>query len=72
VEDDAQHLTAARESVAELVRFVRAAGVQAIFSCWFDDESAPPLRERTVTPDTLALPNFFFRERELLRIDLDG
>jgi hypothetical protein len=72
VEDDAEHSTAARESVAELVRFVRESRVREIFSCEFDDESKPTVQERTVTPDRLASPDFFFRERELLKIDHDG
>ncbi len=69
VEADAEHLTAARESVAEFVRYVRDSSVREIYSCWFDDETKPTVRERSVTPETLALPDFVFGEQELLRID---
>jgi len=72
IEDDAEHLTAARESVAELVRYVCASRVREIYSCWFDDEAKPTVDERTVTPEALAAQDFFFREQELLRIDHDG
>ena len=71
-EDDAEHLTAAHESVAELVRYVRDSGVREIYSCWFDDETKPTVRERTVTPEMLASPDFVFGEQELLRIDHDA
>ncbi len=71
-EDDAEHLTAARESVAELVRYVRDSGVREIYSCWFDDEGKPTARERTVAPEALASPDFVFGEQELLRIDHDA
>jgi hypothetical protein len=46
--------------------------VREIYSCWFDDEAKPTVRERTVTPEMLASPYFVFGERELLRIDHDG
>jgi hypothetical protein len=68
-EDDADHLTAARESVAELVRYVRDSGVREIYSCSFDDEAKPTVHQRTVTPETLASPQFIFGDLELLRID---
>jgi len=71
-EDDAEHLTAARESVAELVRYVRASRVQEIYSCWSDDEAKPTVHQRTVTPEMLASPDFIFREQELLRIELNA
>lgn len=71
-EDDEEHLIAARESVAELVRYVRNSGVREIYSCWFDDEVKPTTHERALTPDTLALPDFFFCEQELVRIVHDG
>ena len=71
-EDDAEHLTAARESIAELVRYVRESNVLEIYSCWMDDEAKPTVHQRTVTPETLASPGFVFRERELLTIDHDS
>jgi hypothetical protein len=69
VEDAPEDLIAARESVAELVRYVRESRVREIYSCWFGDEAKPKVHERTVTPDALALADFFFREHELLKID---
>jgi hypothetical protein len=69
VEDDAEHLRAARESVAELVLYIRESGVREIYTCWLEDETKPILRHRTVTPEALASPDFVFAERELLRID---
>jgi hypothetical protein len=72
VEDEAEHLTAARESVAELVRYVRGSGVREIYSCWFDDEAKPTLHERTITPETLASPDFVFGEQELLRVNYEA
>ena len=72
VEDDAEYLAAARESVAQLVRYVRDSGVREIYSCWFDDEAEPTIQQRTVTPETLALPDFIFGKHELLKIDQDA
>lgn len=69
-EDDEGHLIAARESVAELARYVQDSRVREIYSCWFDDESKPTALERTVTLDALTSQEFFFREQELVRIDL--
>jgi len=71
-EDDAAHLTAACQSVAELVRSVRDSGVREIYSCWFDDEAKPTVHQRTITPETLASPEFVFGDRELLRIDYEA
>ena len=56
----------------EWVRYVRDSGVREIYSCWFDDEGKPTARERTVTPEALASPDFVFGEQELLRIDHDA
>jgi len=70
--DDAEYLTAARESVAELVQYVRDSRVQEIYSCWFDDETKPAVHQRAVTPEMLSSPDFFFRELELLKIDHDA
>jgi hypothetical protein len=71
-EDDPKHLTVARESVADLIRYVRESGVRQIYSCWFDDEAKPTAHERTVKPEALAAQDFFFREQELLSIDHDA
>ena len=68
-ENDSEHLTAARESVAELARYVRDSRVREIYSCWFDDEAKPIVRKRTVTPEMLASLEFIFEEQELLTID---
>lgn len=65
------HLTAARESLVELVRYVRESRVQEIYSCWFDDEAQPTVHQRTITPEVLASPDFVFQQQELLRIN-DG
>lgn len=70
LENDEDHLTASRESVAELARCVREARVREIYACWFGDESEPTADERVLTPEALASPEFFFREQELLRIEL--
>jgi hypothetical protein len=72
VEDDPKHLVVARESVAELVRYVRESGVRQIYSCSFDDEAKPTAHERTLRPEVLAAQDFFFREQELLSIDHDA
>jgi hypothetical protein len=71
-ETDAGHSTVARESVAELVRYVRANRVLEIYYCWMDDEAKDCQHRRTVNPETLGSPDFFFRDRELLTIDHDG
>jgi hypothetical protein len=67
-EDDVEHLTAARESVNDLVRYVQDSQVREIYSCWFDNEAKPIVFQRTVTPEMLAAEDFFFREQELLHI----
>jgi hypothetical protein len=68
-ETDEGHLTAARESLVELVRYVRESRVQEIYSCWFDDEAQPTVHQRTITPEVLASPDFVFQQQELLRIN---
>ena len=50
-EDEEDHLLAARESVAELVRYVRENQVKQLYACWFDDEALPNESTRTVTID---------------------
>jgi hypothetical protein len=69
VEYDPEELKAAKDSIEELSRYVRETNVLEIYACWIDDESKPVVYHRTVTPDDLASPDFFFRDRELLRID---
>jgi hypothetical protein len=74
-DDDPENLAAAKESVAELVRYVQESGVREIYCCWFDDESEPAAHKRTVTPAILGAQDFFFRFREggeLLTVDRDG
>jgi hypothetical protein len=67
-ENDVEHLAAARESVAELVRYIQDSHVREIYSCWFGDEAKPKVYQRTVMPELLAAQDFFFREQELLQI----
>ena len=67
-EDDPGHLTAARESVAALVQYIRESGVRQIYSCWFDEEAKPTALERAATPDIIGEKNFFFRQQELLTL----
>ncbi|MEO8376103.1 MAG: hypothetical protein ABI579_00400 [Candidatus Sumerlaeota bacterium] len=67
-ENDPEHRRAANESVSELLRYVRNFGVREIYICWFGDESKPTLRERSVTLQELASPEYVFEDRELLRI----
>jgi hypothetical protein len=71
-EDYPEHLASAKESVAELVRYVHESGVREIYCCWFGDESEPTAHKRTVTPAILGTQDFFFRKRELLTVDRDG
>jgi hypothetical protein len=68
-EDDPEHLAASRESIAELVRYLREQNVKEIYVCWFDDESKPTIFRRTIAPEALASPDFFFREQELLQLN---
>lgn len=68
-EEDPKHLSAARESVTELVRYVRESRATQIYSCWFDEEAKPTAHERTVTTEILGAQDFFFRNQELLNID---
>lgn len=70
-EDDLDHLTAARESVAELVRYIQDSKAGEIYSCWSDDLGKPTVYERAVTPRMIAAYDFVFRERELLKIKHD-
>jgi hypothetical protein len=71
-ENDIRHSTVARESAAELARYVRANCVREIYHCWMDDETKPIVTRLRVTPETLASPKFFFEDRELLTIEQDA
>jgi hypothetical protein len=71
LDEDAEHLIAARESVAELVRYVREAGVREIYCCWFGDEAKPAVHRRAIRPEELGSQGFFFREQELITIVCD-
>ena len=59
----------ALESSSRLARYAREHQVERIYSCWSGDEGEPKEFERHITPDDLAAPHFFFRERELLVIE---
>ena len=67
-DDDEEQLLAARESVAELVRYVRENSVKELYACCFDDEALPRESERWVAVDDLSSPTFQFIKRQLLRI----
>ena len=71
-EDDEEQLLAARESVAELVRYVREHRVKELYACWFNDEALPQESERWVTVDDLSSPTFVFIQKQLLRIAYTG
>jgi hypothetical protein len=58
----------ALESSRRLIEYLREYHVEQIYSCWSGDEGEPKEFERTVTPEELVRPEFFFRERELLTI----
>lgn len=61
----------ALESSSRLARYVREHRIEQIYSCWSGDENEPKEFERHIKPDELVAPDFFFRERELLLVDLD-
>lgn len=71
-DDPAAERADAMESSTRLARYVREHRVEQIYSCWSGDESEPQEFERRVTPEDLVAEDFFFRERELLIIDLDA
>ena len=50
--------------------YVRQHAVKQIYSCWSGDEGEPQKSVRHITPEDLVANNFFFRERELLIVDL--
>ena len=58
------------ESSARLALYVREHRVEQIYSCWSGDEGEPMEFERRLTPEALVADEFFFRERELLTIEL--
>jgi hypothetical protein len=59
------------ESSARFARYVREHRVEQLYSCWSGDENEPKDSERRIRPDDLVAPEFFFRERELIIVDLD-
>ena len=63
---------AAVASSVQLARYVREHRVELIYSCWSGDEAERQEFERRITPDELVAEDFFFRERELLIIDLES
>jgi hypothetical protein len=67
-EDDKDHLLVARESVIELVSYIRNNNVKEIYSCELDDEALPKESERTVMVEELLLSTFVFKQKELLHI----
>ncbi len=67
-EDDKEHLNAARESVGQLVTYIRNNEIKELYACWFDDESLSQVAERTVTIEELSSPTFVFNQKELLRV----
>ena len=71
-EDPAKERADALVSSSLLARYVREHHVEQIYSCWSGDEGEPPVFERRITPDTLTVEDFFFRERELFRIEYDS
>jgi hypothetical protein len=70
--DPAAERTNALESSTRLAHYVRQHRVEQIYSCWSGDEGEPQAFARRITPADLVAENFFFRERELFTIDLDG
>jgi hypothetical protein len=69
-DDVASERADALESSARLARYVRENRVERIYSCWSGDEGKPQEFERHITPEDLVAEDFFFRERELLIIDV--
>ena len=67
-EDDKDHLLVARESVEELVNYVRKNNVTEIYSCMFNEEALPKESERTVMVEELLSSTFVFKQKELLHI----
>lgn len=70
-EVDPEHLLAARESVAQLVQYVKDWNVREIYCSESGGEMAIN-RKRTVTLEQLAASDFVFGMQELLTIDHRG
>jgi hypothetical protein len=68
-DDLAAALAEALRSSSQLVRYVREHHVEEIYSCWSGDEGQGREFERYITSDALVAEDFFFRERELFRVD---
>lgn len=71
-DDSAAERVDSLDSSSRLMRYVREHRVEQIYSCWSGDEGEPKELERRVTLDALVAEDFFFRERDLLIIDLDA
>jgi hypothetical protein len=67
-DDPAAERICAIESSSQLASYIREHHVRQIYSCWSGDEGDPQDFERDVTLDDLVAPDFFFREKELLKI----
>jgi hypothetical protein len=65
-ENDEIHLCAARESITELITYIRNNRVKEIYACWFDDEGLSQQTQRTVAIEELSSPAFVFKKKELL------
>ena len=59
------HAVAARESVAELRRYVAENRVLQLYTCWFDDEAEPHSSLATIALDDLAEPARWLVDRRL-------
>jgi hypothetical protein len=59
-----------RWSPRRLARYICEHGVEQIYSCWSGDEGEPQEFQRQITPADLVADDFFFRERELLTVEL--
>jgi hypothetical protein len=72
VENDPKVRADAIESASRLMRYITEHRVEEVYSCWSGDEGMGKEFERRIKPDALVAGDFFFRERELLRIDPGG
>jgi len=68
--NDKDHLLAAQESVAELVRYIRDHQVKELYACSFNDESLPNETIRIVSIEDLASQTFVFKQRELIKLTM--
>ncbi len=65
-----------RRSLSEFARYLRQElarlGRIEIYACWDGDQELAPEHGRTLTPSSLELDDFFFRQRERSTIVPDG